>query len=500
MDRSDQPDRPVRVRFAPSPTGPLHIGGVRTALFNWLFARHHGGTFILRIEDTDRSRYVPEALDLITNGLRWLGLDWDEGPEVGGEYGPYIQSERTALYRKWADWLVEHDLAYRCYCTSERLAQVREQQKANKQSLGYDRHCRNLSPDERDQRHAEAGGQHVVRFKMPREGTTVVHDLLRGDIEFDNAQLQDLVLLKSDGFPTYHLANVVDDHFMAISHIMRAEEWISTAPVHKNLYAAFGWEMPKIAHLPVILNPNGKGKLSKRSAGFTQDGVNVPILLHEFREGGYLPGALINFLTNIGWSFGEDREVFTVEDTITRFDLARVNPAGGAFPVDKLDWLNGVYIRDMDDMTLAQELKAVLEAAGYEVNTDVLLRAIPLLRDRIKRFRDVLEVGGFLFAEEFTPPTPETLIQKKMDVERTRAVLEAALALIEALPDFEPGTQEPALRQLAQDMELKAGQVLGTLREATTARKQTPPIFDTMALLGREKVIARIKLAIEELS
>jgi glutamyl-tRNA synthetase len=242
------------VRFAPSPTGPLHIGGVRTALFNWLFARHHGGTFVVRIEDTDQKRYVPDSVGLITEGLRWLGIDWDEGPEVGGEFGPYIQSQRTDLYQQWANWLVEHDLAYRCYCTAERLDALREQQKAAKQDPGYDRRCRYLTPGEREKLHAETGGQYVIRFKMPVHGSTTVHDILRGDIEFDNYKLQDLVLLKSDGFPTYHLANVVDDHFMQISHILRAEEWIPSAPIHKNLYDALGWPMPLLAHLPVILN------------------------------------------------------------------------------------------------------------------------------------------------------------------------------------------------------------------------------------------------------
>jgi len=490
---------PVRVRFAPSPTGPMHIGGVRTALFNWLFARHHGGTFILRIEDTDQKRYDPDALRLITDGLRWVGLDWDEGPEVGGEYGPYIQSERLDLYRQWAEWLVEHDLAYRCYCTTERLAALREQQLANKQDPGYDRHCRDLSPAERERLHAETGGQCVIRFKMPTEGETVVHDLLRGDIVFDNARLQDLVLLKTDGYPTYHLANVVDDHFMRITHILRAEEWISSAPVHKNLYAGFGWEMPLIAHLPVILNPNGKGKLSKRSAGFTENGVKVPVLLHEFREGGYLPEALVNFLTNIGWSFGDDREVFSVEETIERFDLSRVNPAGGAFPIDKLDWLNGLYIREIgSDERLARLLRPVFEEAGYEVNLDVLLRVVPLLKVRIKTLQDAIPMAGFFFADEFTPPGPDLLIQKGMDSASTRAVLEAAIATIEALPDFRAATQEAAFRALAESLNLSASKVFGTVRAATTGQQVSPPLFESNEILGREKVLTRLRLALTQ--
>jgi glutamyl-tRNA synthetase len=471
----------------------MHIGGVRTALFNWLFARHHGGKFILRIEDTDQKRYDPDSVRLITDGLRWLGMNWDEGPEVGGEFGPYFQSERTALYQQWANWLVEHDKAYRCYCTEERLEQLREQQKANKEpQLGYDRHCRNLTPDARARLHAETGGQYVVRFKMPLDGTTTVHDILRGDITFDNHQLQDLVLLKSDGFPTYHLANVVDDHFMQISHILRAEEWISSAPVHKNLYDGFGWQMPLIAHLPVILNPNGKGKLSKRSSGFA--------LLHEFREAGFVPEAIVNFLTNIGWSFGEDREVFTVQESIERFDLARVNPAGGRFPIEKLDWLNGVYIREMDTERLAKLLKPVLEEAGYEVNNETLLKVVPLLRERIKTLKDAIPMGGFFFAETFSPAPPETIIQPPMNAATTKAGLQAALACLESLPDFRAQTQEPAVRALANELGLdRADPLLGALRMATTAQEVSPPLFETLEILGRDTSLARIRQAINSL-
>ncbi len=496
---TDSTDHAVRVRFAPSPTGPFHIGGARTALFNWLFARHHGGTFILRIEDTDQKRYDPEALRLVLDGLRWLGIDWDEGPEVGGQYGPYFQSERTDRYRQWAEWLVEQGKAYRCYCTPERLARVREEQRARKADPGYDRHCRDLSPGERARLHAETGGQFVIRFKMPLAGSTTVHDLLRGDITFDNTQLQDLVLLKSDGFPTYHLANVVDDHFMEISHILRAEEWISSAPVHANLYAAFGWEMPQIAHLPVILNPSGKGKLSKRSSGFSQDGQRIPVLLHEFREAGYVPEALVNFLTNIGWSFGEDREVFTVEETIQRFDLARVNPAGGAFPIEKLDWLNSVYLREMDDAKLAELLQPVFEEAGYEARIETLVQVAPLLKPRIKTLPDAVPMAAFVFTRTFVPAAPEDLVPKKLDAPRTKEALNHAYARLKELPDFRAETQEQAMRALAEQVGLKAGQLFGALRMAVTAQKVSPPLFESMEVLGRETCLARIRMAIESL-
>lgn len=489
---------PVRVRFAPSPTGPLHIGGVRTALFNWFFARHHGGAMILRIEDTDQKRYVENAVQLILDGLRWLGIDWDEGPDVGGEYGPYVQSQRITLYQQWAAWLVEHDLAYRCYCTPERLAALREEQRARKEDPGYDRHCRYLSPDERARLEME-GAPFVIRFKMPIEGTTTVHDLLRGDITFDNRQLQDLVLLKSDGYPTYHLANVVDDHFMRISHILRAEEWISSAPVHRNLYDAFGWEMPQIAHLPVILNPSGKGKLSKRSAGFTESGRKIPVLLYEFQEAGYVPEAIVNFLTNVGWSFGDDREVFSVEETIERFDLRRVNPAASIFPIEKLDWLNGVYIREMDPQRLARLLLPVFERAGYRVDLDRLVRVVPLVQPRIKTLNDAIPVAGFFFAEEFEPAPPDALIQPKMDAAQTLDALRQARDTLAALPDFSAATQEPALRALAQQLGLKPGQLFGVLRMATTAQQVAPPLFETMEILGRDESLRRIDLAIASL-
>ena len=495
----EKSETPVRVRFAPSPTGPLHIGGVRTALFNWLFARHNGGRFILRIEDTDQKRFDPASLQELLDGLRWLGIDWDEGPEVGGEFGPYFQSARTALYREWADWLVNQGKAYRCYCTEERLDALREQQKIAKQDFGYDRHCRTLSPDERARLHDETGGQYVIRFMMPLEGTTTIHDLLRGDITFDNSQLQDLVLLKSDGFPTYHLANVIDDHFMQISHIMRAEEWIPTAPVHNNLYDAFGWVMPQIAHLPVILNPSGKGKLSKRSVGFSESGRRVPVLLREFREMGYIPEAIVNFLTNVGWSFGEDREVFSVDETIARFDLMRVNPSGSAFPVEKLDWLNGVYFREMSPERLVVLLKPIFEEAGYEVTMSDLFKAVPLIQPRIKVLTDAIEVGGFLFEEKLDPVPLDLLIQKKMDAASTKVALQAALERLEALPDFRAETQEAAMRALVEELGLKAGQLFGSLRAATTGRPVSPPLFETNEILGRERVLSRIRQAIVSL-
>ncbi len=488
-------DHPVRVRFAPSPTGSIHIGSARTALFNWLFARHYGGRFILRIEDTDQNRFVQGSLEQIIDGLRWLGLDWDEGPEVGGEYGPYIQSARTELYREWANWLVDQDRAYRCYCTRERLKSLSDSQ----DTQGYDRHCRYLTAEDHARKQAD-GESYVIRFKMPLEGTTTVHDVIRGDITVENSGLTDLVLMKADGFPTYHLANVVDDHFMEISHILRGEEWIPTAPVHKRLYDAFGWEMPIIAHLPVILNPNGKGKLSKRTVSFTQDGRKVLVLLHEFRQAGYLPEALINFLTNIGWSFGDDREIFTITESAERFDLSRINPAGGRFPMEKLGWLNGVYLRQKSLEEMVSYLRTALEGAGYQdLDEEMLQHIAPLIQTRVQCYEDVVARAGFFFME-VVPVTPETLIQDNMTAEMTDRALVATVETLENLPEFETQSLEEALRSLAEALGLKTKQLFGVLRVALTGQTVAPPLFETMAILGRQTTLKRLQAAQQTLS
>lgn len=494
-------DKPVRVRFAPSPTGSIHIGGVRTALFNWLFARQQNGAFILRIEDTDQKRYTEGAVEQITEGLRWLGLNWDEGPEVGGDKGPYFQSQRLDLYREWAEWLVANDKAYRCYTTSEELAEAEEQ--AKKRGIrwaGYDRRHRYISDDERQRLHEERNGVHVIRFKMPIDGETRVHDLIRGDIVFDNKELSDLVLLKSDGYPTYHLANVVDDHFMAISHIMRGEEWIPTAPIHWQLYNAFGWEMPHILHLPVILNPNGKGKMSKRYK--LPEGVDkfVPVMLSEYIDAGYLPEALVNFLTNVGWAFGDDREVFTVEESIERFDILRINPAGSAFPVQKLEWINGVYIRALTPEDLAERIKPFLEGAGLAYDDDKLAFITPHIQERLKTLEEAIGITRFLWIEEFIPAPAEEMIPKKMDATQTRDILQAVYDTLAALPSFDWPTQETALRQLAEDKGIKAGQLFNPIRVATTAQSVAPPLFQSMEALGKDESLRRLQLAIDALA
>lgn len=486
----------VRVRFAPSPTGPFHIGSARTALFNWLFARRHCGSFILRIEDTDQKRYDPYALTDLMDGLRWLGLDWDEGPEVDGDYGPYFQTQRADLYRRWADWLVQHGHAYRCYCTPARLAQMRQEQRSRRESLGYDRHCRYLSAEQRARFEATTDS-FVIRLAMPTEGTTSFEDLIRGEITVENHTQDDLILLKSDGLPTYHLANVVDDHFMAISHIMRADEWIPTAPRHVRLYAAFGWEMPLIAHLPIILNPTGKGKLSKRSA---QVGSTVyHVLVRDFKQAGYLPETMFNFLARIGWGLDAKTEVFGREEAIARFDPLAVNPGPASPPYSKLDWLNGVYIRRMPVDVLARRLGPVMQDAGLAVEPEIVQAVVPLIQERMKTLNDAVALTGFFFEDKIVYE-PQALIAKKMDVATSLIALQRACAVLTGLDVFDQEGLENTLRALADELSLKAGQLFGIIRVAVTGRKVAPPLFGTLAVLGRHRSLARLKRAEEMLN
>ena len=494
-------DKPVRTRFAPSPTGSLHIGGLRTALFNWLFARHYNGQFILRIEDTDQTRFDPTALQTLIEALRWAGLQWDEGPEVGGSYAPYVQSERLERYQKWAQWLVENDKAYKCFCSPERLEAVNKEKAARKETSGYDRHCRNLTPAEIAAKEAE-GITPVIRLKVPLDGKTVVQDVIRGTTEFDNSTLQDTVLLKSDGYPTYHLAVVIDDHLMEISHVMRAVEWFPSFPLHVILWRAFGWEMPLFAHLPVMLNPNGQGKMSKRNPPKDKYGNVIPVMVHDYIQAGYLPEAMDNFLANIGWNFGDDREVFTMAEAIERFgDLTRINPANSAFPVEKLDWLNGEHIRKLDPEDLARRLRPFFENAGYEVRVDTLLQLIPAIQGRIKTLSDAVTLAGFVFADwsEFQPPEADLLIQKKMDATSTMSMLEKSITTLETVEPFKFDILLEAFTALGSELGVSNSQLFGGLRVALTAQKVSPPTFEIMEILGKAESIRRVKLAIVQL-
>jgi len=483
---------PVRVRFAPSPTGRPQVGNIRTAMFDWLLARHTGGTFILRIEDTDVARTVPGALEAIMDGLRWLGLDWDEGPEVGGDYGPYFQSQRLELYKEAAERLVRQGNAYNCYCSPERLEEMRKEQVARKQPPGYDHRCRDLSPQERAKK--ESGGiVPVVRFKVPPEGQTRFHDLIYGDVVFENSTIDDFVMLKSDGYPTYHLANVVDDHAMKISHVIRGEDWISSVPRHLLMYRALGYEPPQYVHTPLILGPD-RAKLSKRHGA-------VSVL--EYRDQGYLPEAMFNFLVLIGWSLDDKTEIMTRQQLIESFSLERIGKTGAIFNKEKLDWMNGVYIRslsleDFVRRSLPFLEKGLLAAVKRPLDIDYVRRMLPLVQERAKTLVEVPELVEFFFVDQPDYNT-ELLIDKKMALDATIKALEASRQRLQPLTPFDEASLENLLRPLAEELGLKAGQLFGALRTAVTGRTATPPLFQTMTVLGKERCLRRIDTALQKL-
>jgi glutamyl-tRNA synthetase len=460
----------VRTRIAPSPTGDPHVGTAYVALFNYALARQSGGSFILRIEDTDRQRSSAASERMIFDSLAWLGLSWDEGPDVGGPHGPYRQSERTDIYRRHAEMLVASGHAYPCFCDRERLAALREQQKAAKGALGYDGHCRSLDRAEAAARRA-AGEEHVIRLAMPSEGTLAVRDLLRGVIEFDAAQVDDQVLMKSDGFPTYHLANVVDDHLMEITHVIRAEEWISSLPKHVRLYQAFGWELPVFCHLPLLRNAD-KSKISKRKN---------PVSITYYQRAGYLPEALLNYLALMGWTMPDEREEFTVAELVEHFTLERISLGGPVFDLDKLSWLNGRYLRALRPEQLLERLKR------GPLGDDYLLRVLPLVQERIDRLEDFVAYAAFFFTGDvgYDEEARSKLVAKKRTPAETVAIL---TDLVETVVD-------PALDWNAALLEERTQ----GLRVAVTGRAATPPLFETMAVLGKELCRRRLRAAVDVL-
>ncbi|MCP4360474.1 MAG: glutamate--tRNA ligase [Chloroflexi bacterium] len=479
----------IRTRFAPSPTGYLHIGSVWAALLARMYARHHQGQFILRIEDTDTRRTVPGAMENLMEGLRWFDIDWDEGPEVGGEFGPYIQTERAELYQEYAYWLIGHGHAYKCFTTPEELAEMREQGVRG----GYDRRYRDY-PAEKVAELESQGKPYVIRLRMPLTGETIVPDLLRGDVVFQNDQFTDYVLLKSNGLPTYHLAVVIDDHFMEISHITRGVEWLNTAPIHVNLYKAFGWQMPVLVHLPVILNPSGKGKLSKRRQAFEDSGEKVLVRADEYMEAGYLPQAAVNFLANVGWTFGDDREKFTIEEAIARFDLVDVSPVPMKLPYSKLDWLNGLYIQEMDTLELAQAIKPFLEAEGWEVTMDALLLVMPAMKTRMKTLPDAIPFLRFLFVEMPLRETAATLTHKHLPTPAAKAAFAETRDFVAIVEPFDVQVLGAGIAEIGARHTLneKPGPFLGKLRLGITGQKVSPPVYESMVALGRERTLARL--------
>ena len=474
----------MRLRFAPSPTGALHIGSVRTTVYNYLFARQRGGKMVLRVEDTDQDRLVPGAIDSIYDGLHWLGISWDEGPQEGGPYAPYVQSERLPLYQQHAQELVEKGAAYYCFCSKERLAAVRAAQEARKEPTRYDRHCRNIpSADAGERAKTEP---HVIRLKVPDEGTLAIDDLVHGHIEWQADTIEDQVILKSDGFPTYHLAVVIDDHVMEISHIMRGDEWVASVPKHLLIYSAFGWDVPPMAHVPSVLGPDGK-KLSKRHGSTA---------VSQFREDGYLPEALINYLALVGWSPGTEDEIFSMDDLIRVWKIEQVQSAGGKWDKERLDYFNGVWIRKVSVDELVRRLGPFVPA---EWDRAVLRKIAPHIQERMKTLNDAHDLIRFLFTDDIGYEW-KLLIPKKSDRLTTLEVLARARAVLGGIEPFVAASIQPALEGLAAELAWSKGDLNGVIRMAITGRKVGPPLYESLEVLGKDKSLTRIAKAQELLA
>jgi glutamyl-tRNA synthetase len=485
--------KPVRVRFAPSPTGHMHLGSARTALYDYLLAKQTHGQFILRIEDTDVKRYVPGAEEELMEGLRWLGLEWDEGPDKGGPYGPYRQSERKEIYQKYAQQLVDEGKAFYCFCTPEHLARVREDQQRRKIPPHYDGTCRNLSREEAEER-IKNGEKYVIRFKTPKEGTTTVHDHLRGDITVENHTLDDYILVKSDGWALYHLAAMVDDHLMKVTHVIRGSEWLPTFPLHAMLYRAFGWEEPVWVHLSVFLKPSGKGKMSKReSAELIKDGYSI--FIKELKQLGYLPEAVVNWTSLMGWSYDDHTEFFDLPDLVEKFSIDHLNPSPAAINFTKFDYFNGLHIRALTDADLAQRVKPFFVAQGYQVEDAQLLKIAPIIKERIGTLDEAVPMAGFFFKQEVAP-VREELIAKGLTAEQSAAAAQKALDLLSSYSTMDLHVVEPPMRELADQLQLSIGQLFGIIRVAVTGQRVSPPLFESMEIIGRDVVLERIKRAI----
>ena len=484
--------REVRVRFAPSPTGLPHIGNIRTALFNWLFARHHGGKFIVRVEDTDQARLVPGSIEAMLDGLRWLNIDWDEGPEVGGPYGPYYQSERLQIYHDLAEKLVTQGNAYHCYCSQKPPSQDSQEQRDRRVSASADCKCRDLTPKEISKL-SKGQESKVIRFAMPKEGITRVNDLIRGAVEWRNETLNDFIIMKSDGFPTYHLAVVADDKLMEISHVMRAEEWLPSTPRHLQLCEALGYEPPKYAHLPMIMGAD-RAKLSKRH-GATAIG--------EYKDNGFLPEALTNFMVLLGWALDDKTDVVSTQTVIENFTLDRVTKSSAIFDQEKLLWMNGMYIRELTAEQLAGRMTPFLERDLSEdmlpVNQEYLQQIASLLQERIKSLEESANITSYFFKadEEFDTGT---LVQKGMDRDSTLSALKAALDDLSATDDFQHEKLEEMLNATGERLELSRRQFFGVLRTAATGRSVSPPLFEMLEVLGKDRTVSRMKNAVDRFS
>lgn len=472
----------IRVRVCPSPTGDPHVGTAYAALFNFAFAKKMGGKFILRIEDTDRKRFVTGATEAIIQSLQWLGLSWDEGPDIGGSCAPYIQSERLPTYQKHAQMLLEKGKAYYCFCTPQRLEKMRQEQMIKHRPTMYDGTCREFTLREAKTKIKNAE-PYVIRLKVPKEGQTKFTDLVRGEVVFQNVLLDDQVLLKSDGFPTYHLGVVVDDYLMEITHVIRAEEWLSSTPKHILLYKAFGWPQPEFAHLPLLRNPD-RSKISKR---------RNPVSLNWYHHEGYLPGALLNFLALMGFSLPKDQEIFDLSEMIHNFTFDRVVKSSPVFNIEKLDWLNGEYIRKMNPLEMAEALKAWAKETNFKiraVNEKQLLEVLSLVRDRMKKFNQFGELSDFFFIK---PKVDPELLVAGQGKEAVKAQLAAAMEALKATKDWGKDTLEKNTRQVAEDLKIQTPHLFMVLRVTLTGKTATPPLFEMMEILGKETVLLRLK-------
>ena len=501
----------VRVRFAPSPTGPLHIGGVRTALYNYLFAKKNNGTFILRIEDTDQTRYVPGAEEYIKNSLKWLGLEFDESPDTSGEFGPYRQSERKSIYAEYAEKLVGMDYAYYAFDTPEELDKWREEMKSQGiHSPKYDYSTRMKMNNslvlgkEKSKKLIANGTPYVIRIKVPENKTIAFTDMVRGEVSFNSNELDDKVMLKTDGMPTYHLANIVDDHLMKITHVIRGEEWLSSTAHHVLLYKYLCWEdsMPKFAHLPLILKPVGKGKLSKRDGakfGFPVFPLSWNSDIPEdsfvgFKEFGFLPEATINFLALLGWSPGTDQEMFELDDLVQAFSIEKIVKSGARFNIDKAKWFNQQYILQKQGAQLAEIIKPLVDDAGYDVDDKYLEKVCDLMKPRVELLPEILDAGKFFFTDDFE--YQEKIVRKKWkepNIEHVKQIREK----LAAIDDFTKENIENVIKNYIESNELSFGNIFPLLRIAVTGTTKGPDLFETMEVLGKNKTLSRFDVAFD---
>jgi len=485
-------EREVRVRFAPSPTGHMHLGSARTALYDYLFARKTGGKFILRIEDTDRKRYVEGAEKELIDGMHWLGIEWDEGPDKGGEYGPYRQSERKEIYLQYGRELIKRGSAYYCFCSHEKLEKARQQKYAGTDFSHYDGTCRILDAKEAEARVAN-GEPHVVRFKSPQSGTTSITDLIRGNITIDNRNLDDYILIKSDGWALYHLAATVDDHLMKISHVIRGSEWLSTFPLHALIHRAFDWQEPVWVHLSVFLKPSGKGKMSKRDAAdLLIDGYSI--FIKDFQDLGYIPEGVINWIALMGWSFDDRTEYFSMDDLIDKFSLERLNPSPAAINFSKLDYFNKEHIKTMPDEDIAERLLPFFVKNDLHPKIEDLIKLAPIINERLTTLDDAIGISRFFFLEEIQYDASRLCISD-LTIENTIQIADEIITVFEKLAELSKSLCENSLQQFLEKKNLSPKQVYTFLREAISGQQVTPPLFESMEILGKAKVIARIKRA-----